>query len=145
MNIQLPDWEGREFEGAIHNTGLGGGAVKPRNAGIRLLFYHSVPIQHCRSFLALAVSYLRNSRMYTPRYLKYLQFSEAFFSMGSPCLKIFYRQKCYAICRIDHHALRGITWYSNPHNTGLMYSLGSLVGRGAIHNTHKTNWRKFYE
>ena len=30
--------------------GKGGGAGKPRNAGIRLLAYHSVPIQHVGSF-----------------------------------------------------------------------------------------------
>ena len=44
--------------------------------------------------------------MHTPRYLKYLQFSEAFFNgIG---------KECYAICRIDHHASRGIAWYSRP-------------------------------
>ena len=60
------------------------------------------------------LSYFKNSRMYTPRYLKYLQFSEALFSMGSPCLKIFYQQKWDAICHVDHHALREITKSSNP-------------------------------
>ena len=49
-----------------------------------------------------------------PLYLKYLQFSEAFFSKGSPRLKIFYQQKCHVICRVDHDALREITRCSNP-------------------------------
>ena len=53
--------------------------------------------------------------MYTPWYLKYLRFSEAsFFSMGSPRLRQFYLQKCHVIRRVDHDALREITWYSSP-------------------------------
>ena len=58
--------------------------------------------------------YLKNSTMYTPRYLKYLRFSEAFFSMGSPRLRKCYRQKCHVIRRVDHDALREITWSSSP-------------------------------
>ena len=53
--------------------------------------------------------------MYTPRYLKYLRFSEAF---GIAMLKTKYRQKCHVICRVDHDALREITRYSNPPYSG---------------------------
>ena len=34
--------------------------------------------------------------------------------MGSARLKIFYWQKCHAICRVDHDALREITRFSSP-------------------------------
>ena len=57
--------------------------------------------------------------MYTPRYLKYWQFAEAIFSIEPPCLRTFYRQKCYARCRNDHDALREITWSSSTPSTRL--------------------------
>ena len=58
--------------------------------------------------------YLKNSTMYTSRYLKYLRFSEAFFSMGSPRLRKCYLQKCHMIRRVDHDALRETTRSSSP-------------------------------
>ena len=49
----------------------------------------------------LKLSYFEISTVYIPRYLEYLQFSEAFFN-GIAVLKMFIGKKCHVICRIDN-------------------------------------------
>lgn len=57
--------------------------------------------------------FLKKLTMYTPQYLKYLQFSKDFFQQDRHGF-FYYLQKCHMMRCVDHHALHEITRCSSP-------------------------------